>query len=109
MTDRLKVARELLSTDGVILCHISEEGFHWLKVLMEEIFKTENFVETFVWKNTDNPDALSKKSRASIEYVICFEKIKDSSRSYKGKETENGDAPLLNTGNSADFDNFFNE
>lgn len=100
MKDRLKVARELLANDGVILCHISEEGFHWLKVLMEEIFKTENFVETFVWKNTDNPDALSKKSRASIEYVICFEKIKDSSRSYKGKETENGDAPLLNTGNS---------
>ena len=100
MRDRLAVAKELLANDGIILCHISEEGFHWLKVLMEEIFKVENFVETFVWKNTDNPDALSKKSRASIEYVICFERCKDSSRSYMGKETENGDAPLLNTGNS---------
>ncbi len=100
MRDRLSVAKELLANDGIILCHISEEGFHWLKVLMEEVFKVENFVETFVWKNTDNPDALSKKSRASIEYVICFERCKDSSRSYMGKETENGDAPLLNTGNS---------
>ena len=100
MKDRLKAAKDLLANDGVILCHISEDGFHWLKVLMEEIFKVENFIETFVWKNTDNPDALSNKSRASIEYVICFEKSKDSSRSYKGKETENGDAPLLNTGNS---------
>lgn len=100
MRDRLAVAKDLLANDGIILCHISEEGFHWLKVLMEEIFKVENFVETFVWKNTDNPDALSKKSRASIEYVICFERCKDSSRSYMGKETENGDAPLLNTGNS---------
>ena len=100
MKDRLKAAIDLLANDGVILCHISEDGFHWLKILMEEIFKADNFVETFVWKNTDNPDALSNKSRASIEYVICFEKSKDSSRSYKGKETENGDAPLLNTGNS---------
>lgn len=100
MRDRLLAAKDLLSNDGVILCHIKEDGFHWLKVLMEEIYKQENFVETFVWKNTDNPDALSNKSRASIEYVICFEKSKDSSRAYIGKETENGDAPLLNTGNS---------
>lgn len=100
MKDRLKTAKDLLANDGVILCHISEDGFHWLKVLMEEIFKVENFIETFVWKNTDNPDALSNKSRASIEYVICFEKSKDSSRSYKGKETENGDGPILHRGNS---------
>lgn len=100
MRDRLRVANELLSDQGVILVNIKEDGVHWLKVLMEEVFGTENFVETFIWKNTDNPDSLSKKSRSSVEYVICFEKKKDSSRPYKGKETENGDAPLLNAGNS---------
>lgn len=100
MKDRLKAAIDLLANDGVILCHISEDGFHWLKILMEEIFKADNFVETFVWKNTDNPDSLSKKSRASIEYVICFEKCKNTSMRYKGKETENGDGPILHTGNN---------
>ena len=100
MRDRLRVANELLSNDGVLLCHIKEDGVHWLKVLMEEIFGTDNFVETFIWKNTDNPDSLSKKSRSSVEYIICFEKRKDASREYVGKETENGDAPLLNSGNS---------
>lgn len=100
MRDRLRVANELLSKDGVLLCHIKEDGVHWLKVLMEEVFGTDNFVETFIWKNTDNPDSLSKKSRSSVEYIICFEKRKDASREYVGKETENGDAPLLNSGNS---------
>ena len=100
MRDRLRVANELLSKDGVLLCHIKEDGVHWLKVLMEEIFGTDNFVETFIWKNTDNPDSLSKKTRSSVEYIICFEKRKDASREYVGKETENGDAPLLNSGNS---------
>ena len=100
MRDRLRVANELLSNDGVLLCHIKEDGVHWLKVLMEEVFGTDNFVETFIWKNTDNPDSLSKKSRSSVEYIICFEKRKDASREYVGKETENGDAPLLNSGNS---------
>lgn len=101
MKDRLKAAKELLMTNGVLLCHIGEDGFHWLKVLTSEIFFADNFVETFIWKNTDNPDSLSKKSRSSVEYIICFEKNKNTAIEYVGKETENGDAPLLNTGNNA--------
>ena len=100
MKNRLSVANELLTNGGVILCHIKEDAVHWLKVLMEEIFKTENFIETFIWKNTDNADSLSKKSRSSVEYILCFEKNKDLSKKYVGKSTENGDAPLLNSGNS---------
>ncbi len=100
MKDRLRIAKELLKENGVIFCHIGEDGVHYLKMLMEEIFGAQNFVETFIWKNTDNPDSLSKKSRSSVEYILCYEKQKDSSRAYIGKETENGDAPLLNSGNS---------
>lgn len=100
MRDRLRVANELLSNDGVLLCHIKEDAIHWLKVLMEELFGKENFVETFIWRNTDNPDSLSNKSRSAVEYIICFEKRKDASRAYIGKDTENGDAPILHTGNS---------
>ncbi|CAH9018628.1 hypothetical protein NURINAE_01039 [Candidatus Nitrosacidococcus sp. I8] len=97
--NRLEIARDLLNSDGVILIHISEDGFAYLKILMNEIFGRDNFVETFIWKNTDNPDSLSKKSRASVEYIIAFEKQIDKSKNYTGKLTENDDAPLLNTGN----------
>ena len=99
MKNRLEVAKDLLAPNGVILCHIKEDAVHYLKMLMEEVFHADNFVETFIWKNTDNPDSLSKKSRSAVEYVICFEKKKDSAMEYKGKETENGDGPILHTGN----------
>lgn len=98
--NRFAIAKKLLKENGVILCHIGEDGVHYLKMLMSEIFGEENFVETFIWKNTDNPDSLSKKSRSSVEYIICFEKKRDSSKEYVGKQSENGDAPLLNSGNS---------
>lgn len=100
MRDRLQLAWRLLSNGGVIFCHINEDGMHWLKVLMEESFNKDNFVQTFIWKNTDNPDSLSNKSRSSVEYLICFEKNKDPSKNYIGKQSENGDAPLLNAGNA---------
>nr|WP_284676095.1 site-specific DNA-methyltransferase [Neisseria subflava] len=99
MKNRLEVARELLAPNGTILVSINESGNAYLKILMSEIFNKENFVETFIWKNTDNPDSLSKKSRASVEYIIAFEKKIEKSNAYIGKDTENGDAPLLNTGN----------
>lgn len=100
MHNRLEVAKELLAPGGVIFCHIKEDAIHWLKVLMEDVFKVENFIETFIWKCTDNADALSKKSRSSVEYILCYEIPKNASRQYNGKQTENGDAPLLNSGNS---------
>ena len=100
MKTRLEIAYKLLKNQGVIFCHIGEDGIHWIKILLEELFGIDNFVETFIWKNTDNPDSLSPKSRSSVEYIICYEKNKNNSIVYKGKKTENGDAPLLNTGNS---------
>lgn len=100
MKTRLELSYKLLKNQGLIFCHIGEDGIHWLKVLLEELFGVDNFVETFIWKNTDNANSLSPKSRSSVEYIICYEKNKDNSISYKGKKTENGDVPLLNTGNS---------
>ena len=99
MKNRLEVARELLAPNGTILVSINESGNAYLKILMSEIFNKENFVETFIWKNTDNPDSLSKKSRSSVEYIITFEKRINKTIAYIGKDTENGDAPLLNAGN----------
>lgn len=100
MYNRFKVAKQLLTPGGVILCHIKEDAIHWTKVLMEEVFGIDNFVETFIWKCSDNPNSISDKSRSSVEYIICYEVPKDSQRPYIGKETENDDAPLLNTGNT---------
>ena len=99
MMNRLEIARELLSDDGAILLSISENGQAYLKLLMDSTFGKENFVENFIWRNTDNADSISKKSCSGVEYIHAYEKIKDLSKKWIGKDTENGDAPLLNNGN----------
>lgn len=100
MKNRLEVARNMLSDDGVIFVSINEDGQAYLKILMDEIFGTDNFVETFIWRNTDNADSLGNKSRSGLEYIHAYEKVKNSNRRWIGKSTENGDAPLLNSGNT---------
>lgn len=99
MRNRLEVARDLLDSDGVIFVSISEDGQAYLKVLMDDVFGKNNFVETFIWRNTDNADSLGNKSRSGLEYIHAYEKVNNPNRKWIGKDTENGDAPLLNSSN----------
>ena len=99
MKNRLEIANDLLSKDGKIFVQCDDNQQASLKILLDEVFKKQNFVETFVWKNTDNAPALSKKSRKNIEFIHCYEKIFDASKEYVGRESDNDDAPLLNSGN----------
>jgi adenine-specific DNA-methyltransferase len=99
MKNRMEAARDLLSDKGVIFiqCDDNEQGY--LKILLDEVFKPQNFVETFIWKNTDNAPTLSKKTRKNIEFIHCYEKSIDTSIGYVGRDSDNDDAPLLNSGN----------
>lgn len=98
MYPRLFLARKLLRPDGVIFVSIDDNEVHNLRLIMDEIFGEENFVEIFSWVKTSTPPALSTKSRKNIEYVLCYEKNKNEIK-YNGEELDGIDHPLLNRGN----------
>ncbi|GAA9257627.1 hypothetical protein TH0127_05310 [Helicobacter pylori] len=93
MKNRLEVAREFLSDDGVIFVQCDDNEQAYLKVLMDEIFLRENFIACFVWEKTSN--SLSR-IRIKTEYVLCYEKIKFG-LIFNGDMAEEGqDFPILN-------------
>lgn len=49
MKNRLELAKELLTHDGNIFIHIDHNQGHYLKVLLDEIFGEENFVQEIIW------------------------------------------------------------
>ncbi|MBI5833690.1 MAG: site-specific DNA-methyltransferase [Armatimonadetes bacterium] len=98
MTERLTAAREMLATDGAVFVSIDNNEQARLRLLMDEVFGERNFVETFLWTRTKTPPALAAKSRKTVEFVHCYER-RLSSTPYRGRPLDNGDAPLLNTGN----------
>lgn len=49
MRNRLNVAKELLTADGNIFIHIDINQSHYLKVLADEVFGKDNFVEEIIW------------------------------------------------------------
>ena len=98
MYPRLRLARELLSDDGVIFISIDDNALNNAKNISDEIFGEDNFAAQFMWTKTMTPPALAYKCRKTVEYVLCYEKVANKSKFF-GSWLENGDAPLLNTGN----------
>lgn len=47
MFERLKIMKNLLTDDGVICCHIDDSESHYLKVIMDEVFGRNNYLNTF--------------------------------------------------------------
>ncbi len=50
LRDRLTIARELLTESGSCFVQIGDENVHLVRALMDEIFGSENFVVTIVFK-----------------------------------------------------------
>lgn len=62
MKNRLEVAYQLLSEDGAIFIHLDHQEAPYLKVLMDEIFDRENWVNTFTI-TTNDPSGFKATSK----------------------------------------------
>ena len=106
MERRLKIAKRLLSDNGIILISIDDNEVCQLKMLCDEVFIAKNFIEIFSWEKTQSPSNLSNKTKKRLEYVLCYEKIKNTNR-YVGLSQDNpNDNPLLKSNNTVKELNF---
>lgn len=78
MYPRLELLRDFLSEDGAIFISIDDTEQAYLKVICDEIFGRNNFVDIFSWKKTETPANLSLKTKKAIEYIICYTKTNTS-------------------------------
>ena len=73
---RLKVAKDLLSDDGVILINMDENEITNLQNICSEIFGNCNDLGTIIWDKR-NPKGDAKGISYQHEYIIAFAKNKD--------------------------------
>ncbi len=83
---RLKLAKDLLSDDGVIFISIDDNEVENLLKCCVEVFGDCNFVAQIPWRKrtakSDVPFGVSQ----DYEYIICFAKSSNFSASVEGKE-----------------------
>jgi adenine-specific DNA-methyltransferase len=86
MYPRLFLAKNLLKDDGVVFVHIDNNEIHNLRLLMNEIFGEENFIECITWnKRVPKND----KGIGNIhEYILIY--VKDNSLKHEFIMQKNG-------------------
>jgi len=97
MKNRLEVARELLTDDGVIFVSCDDNEQAYLKVLMDEVFQPSNFVSTVTVATdarTRSYEALSK----THEFILIYSKTTeyelhqavDDNKQFRYSDSEGG-------------------
>lgn len=74
MKNRLEIARELLSDDGAIFVSLDDKEIAYLRILMDNIFGRQNFVNTFIRKTKIGGGSDSAYGATEHEYVTIFAK-----------------------------------
>ena len=72
--NRLILARELMSDEGVIFCSIDDRNQAYVKGLFDEVFGDKNFIVTFIRKSSYGEKTAKPKINKHHEYCICYGK-----------------------------------
>jgi len=75
---RLFLARQMLSDDGVIFISIDNNELHNLRLIMNEIFGEENFVENLIWRRKSGGGQQDDYFVTEHEYIVVYAKNKSS-------------------------------
>lgn len=101
ISPRLKILRNLLSNDGSIWISIDDDECHYLKVLCDEIFGRQNFVNNVIWEKKYSPQNDAKWLSDSHDHILVYAKNKEIWRPNLLPRTAEMDARYKNPDNDA--------
>lgn len=76
MKNRLEVARELLSDEGVIFISVDDDEQAYVKILMDNIFGRNNFVNNIIWEKRYSPTNDAKWFSDTHDFILVYAKNK---------------------------------
>lgn len=74
MWPRLRLLHELLADDGCLWVTLDDNEAQRGKLLLEEIFGSENFLANFVWQSKDTPGNNSSSVAETHNHILAFRK-----------------------------------
>lgn len=87
MKTRLEIAFRLLSSHGTIFVFCDDNEQAYLRVLMDDIFGRDRYIQTVIWRNCDNSNNDAKQFSQDHNYILVYSRNKNW-ESYKLDRTE---------------------
>lgn len=95
---RLKVARTLLRDDGVIFVSIDDNEAHNLRLVMDEIFGSENFIAAIAWEKRYTRSNNARMFYSLKDTILAYRKSHEVSV-IREKRSEKADSGYANPDN----------
>src|ERR1035437_3932028 len=99
MYPRLQLLRQMLSENGVIFISIDDNEVAHLRLIMDEIFGTRNFVANCIWEKNYAPKASAKHFSEMHDHIIVYAKPGESWRPNLLPRTDKQDRAYKNPDN----------
>ena len=96
---RLRVAKDLLSEDGLLFVSVDEHESHNLRKICDDVFGTDNFISQIVWEKRYTRSNNAKRFTTLTEPVLCYAKNIYSIVEIKEKRNEKADSIYSNPDN----------
>lgn len=80
MYPRLRLSKNLLAEDGVIFVSIADQEVHNLRLLLDQIFGSENFIATIIWHKMDGPKNSAMHFSEDHDYILVYARQAESWR-----------------------------
>lgn len=77
MRPRLEILKKLLTEDGSIWISIDDDEQAYLKVLCDEIFGRNNFINTIIWQKIHSTKNDAKYLSENHDFILCYAKNKE--------------------------------
>ncbi|MFT4157339.1 MAG: site-specific DNA-methyltransferase [Microbacterium sp.] len=79
MFPRLRLARSLLSDDGIMVAAIGDHEHGNLRLLLDQVFGSENFIANVTWQGSGKNDA--RYTAGGVDYMLMYAKNESLLRS----------------------------
>ena len=87
MKERFEILRRLLANDGVLFCQLNDDEAAYCKVLLDEVFGRNNFINQVSVKMKQTAGASGggedKRLKKNIEYVLVYSRDRDSPNGFQ--------------------------
>lgn len=98
---RLRLAKNLLTNDGVIFISIDDYEIENLRKVADEVFGEQNFLGTVIWERAFAPKNDAKYFSASHDYIVVYAKNIDNFVIGKLPRTEEANSRYKNIDNDS--------
>lgn len=95
---RLKIAKDLMTNDGLIFISIDDHELMNLLKICDEIFGNHNCISILKWKKKKQPSFLSIVADI-MEYVVVYSKNKSFIKKLSIDSLSDSDKPIINSSN----------